>query len=89
MVTAVISRAWCSSPAMKRRATSESPYWSFSSTKALRSPSHSEMWVCIPEPCTPASGLGMKEAKTPSWRAISLITMRVVMTVSAMVSASV
>ena len=43
----------------------------------------------MPEPCTPASGLGMKEAKTPSWRAISLITMRVVITVSAMVSASV
>ena len=31
----------------------------------------------------------MKLAKTPSWRAISLTTMRVVITVSAMVSASV
>ncbi len=43
----------------------------------------------MPDPCTPPSGLGMKDAKTPSWRAISLITIRVVMTVSAMVSASV
>ena len=74
---------------MKWRATSDSPYSSFSSTKALCSPSHSEMWVCMPEPCTPPSGLGMKLAKTPSRRAISLTTMRVVITVSAMVMASV
>ena len=43
----------------------------------------------MPEPCTPPSGLGMKLAKTPWRRAISFTTMRVVMTVSAMVSASV
>ncbi len=47
------------------------------------------MWVCIPEPCTPARGLGMKLANTPCWRAISLTTSRTVMTVSAMVRASV
>ena len=43
----------------------------------------------MPEPWTPASGLGMKLACTPSWRAISLTTRRTVMTVSAMVRASV
>ncbi len=43
----------------------------------------------MPEPCTPPSGLGMKLANTPSRRAISFITMRVVITVSAIVIASV
>ena len=47
------------------------------------------MWVCMPDPCTPASGLGMKLANTPCWRAISFTTSRTVITVSAMVRASV
>ena len=53
------------------------------------SPSKSDMWVCMPEPCTPYSGLGMKVASTSFRAAISLTTMRTVMTVSAMVRASV
>ncbi len=43
----------------------------------------------MPEPCTPARGLGMKLACTPSWRASSFTTRRTVMTVSAIVRASV
>ena len=43
----------------------------------------------MPDPCTPASGFGMKLACTPSWRASSLTTSRTVMTVSAIVRASV
>ena len=50
---------------MNPSATSDRPYSSASSTKALASPSNSDMWVCMPEPCTPASGLGMKVANTP------------------------
>jgi len=42
---------------MNCRATSDNPYSSLSSTKALRSPSHKEIWVCMPDPCTPPSGL--------------------------------
>ena len=43
----------------------------------------------MPEPCTPASGLGMKLAWTPRSRAISFTTSLNVMTLSAMVRASV
>ena len=74
---------------MNPSATSESPPGRSRSTKALVSPRKRDMWVCMPEPCTPASGLGMKLANTPCWRAISLTTSRTVITVSAMVRASV
>ena len=57
--------------------------------EGVGSPRNSERWVCIPDPWTPASGLGMKLAWTPCWRAISLTTRRTLITVSAMVSASV
>ena len=89
LVTAVISPAWRRRPAMNPSATSESPPGRSVSTKALASSRKSERWVCMPEPCTPASGFGMKLANTPCWRAISLTTRRTVMTVSAMVRASV
>ena len=47
---------------MKPRATFDSPYGSPGSWKALVSPSNSDRWVCMPEPCTPAIGLGMNVA---------------------------
>ncbi len=74
---------------MNPSATSESPPARSRSTNALVSPRKRDMWVCMPEPCTPASGLGMKLANTPCWRAISFTTSRTVITVSAMVMASV
>ena len=43
----------------------------------------------MPEPCTPSSGLGMNVAWTPCWAATSFTTSRNVMTLSAIVSASV
>ena len=43
----------------------------------------------MPDPCTPARGLGMKLACTPRRWAVSFTTRRTVMTVSAMVRASV
>src|SRR4051812_48685003 len=49
-VTAVISRAWVSSPAMNARAVFDRNRSSDGSWKALRSPSKSDRWVCIPEP---------------------------------------
>ncbi len=74
---------------MNRRAVSESPRVSFASKKEFLSPSNNDTWVCIPEPWTPASGLGMNDANTPCSCAISLITRRTVMIVSAIVRASV
>ena len=53
------------------------------------SPSNSEKWVCMPEPCTPVSGLGMNVACTPASSATSFTTSRNVITLSAMVRASV
>ncbi len=70
-------------------ATLESCASSPGSWKALTSPSKSDRWVCIPEPCTPARGLGMKLAWTPRSMAISFTTSLKVMTLSAMVRASV
>ena len=74
---------------MKPLATSDRPYSSSGSWNALRFPSKSEKWVCMPEPWTPASGLGMNVAWRPASSAISFTISRVVMTVSAMVRASV
>ncbi len=47
---------------MNCRATLLSWYSAPASWKALRSPSKSERWVCMPEPGWPAKGLGMKVA---------------------------
>ena len=88
-VTAVISRAWRSSPAMNALPGFDSPCWSPGSWNALTSPSNSERCVCIPEPYAPAIGLGMNVAYTPRSRATSFTTIRNVMMLSAIVSASV
>ena len=69
--------------------TFDSWYGSLGSWKALVSPSNSDRWVCMPEPCTPSSGLGMNVACTPACWAISRTTSRNAMTLSAMDSASV
>ncbi len=88
MVIAVISAAWCSSPAMNLRPVADSSIGAPGSWNALRSPSNSDRWVCMPEPGWSASGLGMNEAKTPCSSATSLTTVRNVMMLSAVVSAS-
>src|SRR6266487_3653072 len=86
-VTAVYSRAWCSSPAMNARATLDSFIGSPGSWNALRSPSNSDRCVCIPEPGWSVNGLGMKLACTDWDSATSLTTCRKVITLSAVVSA--
>ena len=58
------------------------------SWKTLRSPSNSDMWVCMPEPGYSLNGLGMNEAYTPCWSATSFMASRNVMMLSAVVSAS-
>ena len=67
----------------------DSPYWPVGSWKALRSPSNREMCVCMPEPGWAISGLGMKEAWTLRWMAMFPTMVRIVMTLSAIVRASV
>ena len=47
---------------MNDRATFESWYGAPGSWKALRSPSKSDTWVCIPDPGESRKGLGMKDA---------------------------
>ena len=74
---------------MKPLATFERPNSSPGSWNALTSPSKSERWVCMPEPWTPVSGLGMKVACTPRSSATSFTTSLKVITSSAIVSASV
>ena len=74
---------------MNRLAMIDRLYGSSGSKKAFSSPRKSETWVCMPEPCTPSNGLGMNVAWTPSDAATSFTTSRNVMTLSAMVSASV
>src|SRR6187401_2264747 len=64
-VTQVISGAWCRMPAMKCRAVLESWYSAPASKNALRSPSNSDTWVCMPEPGWVVNGLGMKDAQMP------------------------
>jgi hypothetical protein len=49
-------------PAMYPLATFDRWYSSAASKKALRSPSNSDWWVCIPLPFTPSTGFGMKVA---------------------------
>ena len=74
---------------MKFLPTFESPALSPGSWNALTSPSNSERCVCIPDPNACASGLGMNVAYTPRSCATSFTTRRNVITLSAMVSASV
>ena len=74
---------------MKPWATSDSPPGPLGVEEGVGRRPEERQWVCMPEPWTPARGLGMKLAYTPCWRAISLTTRRTVMTVSAMVRASV
>src|SRR6266498_2859770 len=88
LVTAVISRACCSSPAMKARAVFDRFSSSDGSWKAFRSPSNSDRWVCIPDPGWSVNGLGMNVAYTPWAWATSFTAYRNVITLSAVVSAS-
>ena len=69
--------------------TLESPYSSPGSWNALTSPSKSERCVCMPDPKSPAIGFGMNVAYTPRSCATSFTTSRNVITLSAIVSASV
>jgi hypothetical protein len=62
LVTAVISRACRSSPAMNDRAVFDRFSSSDGSWNALRSPSNSDRWVCMPEPGCAVNGFGMKVA---------------------------
>ena len=73
---------------MKCRAVFESWYSAPASKKALESPSNSDTWVCIPEPGWVVNGLGMKLAQMPWLSATSRTTVRKVMMLSAVDSAS-
>ena len=88
LVIAVYSRACISSPAMNARPTFDSFIGSPASWNALRSPSNSDRWVCMPLPGWSVNGLGMNVACTPWESATSLTTCRNVMMLSAVVSAS-
>ena len=69
--------------------TFDRPCWSPGSWNALTSPSKSERCVCMPDPKSPPIGFGMNVAYTPRSCATSFTTSRNVMTLSAIVSASV
>jgi hypothetical protein len=86
--TAVISAACLSSPAMNARPSLDSWNSAPGSKNALRSPSNSDMCVCMPEPGCSVNGLGMNEAYTPCWSATSFMTSRNDMMLSAVDSAS-
>ena len=71
-----ISRAWRSWPAMNALPVSDRKYWSSASKKALRPSLNSDWCVCMPEPFSPNSGLGMNVACQPYFIAYSLTVMR-------------
>ncbi len=73
---------------MNALAVSERKYGSSASKKALRPSRNSDMCVCMPEPFSPNSGLGMNVACQPYFMAYSLTVMRYVMQSSAILSAS-
>ena len=75
-------------PAMNALPTSERKNWSSASKNTFCPPLNSDRWVCIPEPFSPNSGLGMKVAYQPYFMAYSLTVIRYVMQSSAMFSAS-
>jgi hypothetical protein len=62
LVTAVISEACFKMPAMNARAVFDSWYCAPASKNALRSPSNSDRWVCMPDPGNSVNGFGMNEA---------------------------
>jgi hypothetical protein len=68
--------------------TSDRKYVSSASKNALRPSLKRLRWVCIPEPFSPKSGLGMNVACQPYFMAYSLTVMRYVMQSSAIFSAS-
>ena len=61
---------------MKALPTSDRKYGSFSSNIALLPLLNSDMCVCMPEPFSPKSGLGMNVACQPYFIAYSLTVMR-------------
>jgi hypothetical protein len=63
-----------SSPAMNACATLDSFIGSLASWNALRSPSNSDRWVCMPLPGWSVNGLGMKVARTLCESATSFTT---------------
>ncbi len=73
---------------MNARPTFDRWYSAPASWKELRSPSNSDRCVCMPEPGCSVNGFGMKDAYTPCSSATSFMTMRKVMMLSAVVSAS-
>ena len=66
----------------------DSWYCEPASKNALRSPSNSETWVCMAEPGCWVNGLGMNVAQMPWFSATSRMTVRKVMMLSAVDSAS-
>ena len=73
---------------MKCRPVLESWYSAPASKNALRSPSNSDTCVCMPEPGCVVNGLGMNVAQMPWLSATSRTTVRKVMMLSAVDSAS-
>ncbi len=73
---------------MNCRPVLESWYSAPASKKAFWSPSNRLTWVCIPEPGWVVNGFGMKLAQIPCDSATSRTTVRKVITLSAVVSAS-
>ena len=73
---------------MNALATLDNWYSAPGSKKALLSPSKRDRCVCMPDPACSRNGLGMKEADTPCSIAVSCMTWRKVITLSAMDSAS-
>src|ERR1700712_2420230 len=72
LVTALISLACSRMPAMNDLPTSDSCSGSSGLWNALDSPSNRLMWVCMAEPGCSVNGLGMNDARTPSFSATSL-----------------
>ena len=73
---------------MNCRPVLDSWYSEPASKNALRSPSKSDTCVCMPEPGWVVNGLGMKVAQMPWLSATSRTTVRKVMMLSAVESAS-
>ena len=73
---------------MNWRPVVESWYSDPAEKNALRSPSNSDTWVCMPDPGCVVKGFGMKVAQMPWDSATSRTTVRKVMMLSAVVSAS-
>src|SRR3954454_22885794 len=70
------SPAWANCPATNAPPTAERPYGSSSSVNAFAPSLERDRWVCIPEPFSSPSGLGMKVACHPYRAAYSLTVIR-------------